>query len=218
MLATRMRMGAGGYAKPVDCTHVDNAVILASQTTFTFSEKSLGAAKDDRYIVVTAGGRVSISRTVNACTIAGVTATRVASTSSFNPTAIFIAAVPIGATGDIVVTFSGSMGSAGIGVYRLTNLQSAIPTDSVQNNTSAQVMSGTLTIPVDGCGVGYVNGFVSGGLTWVWSNLSEDYDEALSANTCHSGAMSSTEVGTLTRTATANETPTNVNLVLAAWR
>src|SRR3990167_11105596 len=82
-------------------------------TTYTFSAENLGVAASDRFIVVTITGRSSDggARTIDTVTIGGVTATiniQIANSGSFN--GIATAAVPTGTTGDIVITWSGTMG------------------------------------------------------------------------------------------------------------
>ena len=215
-------MISGGVG-PVDCTFTDSAVSTANETTYTFSSQDFGEAAANRYIVVTAGGYDTSNETVSSITIGGVTATiAVQVTGNSVTAAIAIAKVPTGATGDVVVTFSGNMENAGIGVYRLVNLQSATATDTGTDIAeSSNALADDLTIPADGCGIGYA--YIQSSntdRTFSWTNLTETFDERvedLTNDNCHSGAMSTT-VGTATRTVTVSFDIFSEALVLAAWR
>jgi hypothetical protein len=95
----------------------------------TFTSRALGTA-GRRHIIVT----IAAARAPTGVTIAGITATQVAgvtlltSVNSF----IYIASVPTGATGDVVVTFGGTNGFCMIGVYAAYNLRSATAVDTAQ--------------------------------------------------------------------------------------
>ena len=213
-----MRMGSG----PVDCTYTDSDVDTADLTTYTFAAMSLGAAATNRYIVVSVGGAYSAAaRSLSTVTVGGVAATVVVTVGSqLYPAGIAIAAVPTGATGDIVVTFSNGVSRCGIGGYRLTGLQSATPTATATDVVSAaNALSASLAIPADGCGIGYVIADGSDPRTWSWTNLTENFDAGLESDTTHSGAMSTT-AGTADRTATASGSLNEDReaMVLAAWR
>ena len=216
--------GAVGPVSPVSCTFTDSSVSTADSTAYTFSSQDFGEAAANRYIVVTAGGYDTGNETVSSITIGGVAATiAVQVTGNFVTAAIAIAKVPTGATGDVVVTFSGGMQNAGIGVYRLINLQSATATDTGTDIAeSSGALADGLTIPADGCGIGYVCvRTVSSLSTFSWTNLTESFDQTIEnitfSRTSHSGAISST-AGTATRTATASVSLDNEAMVLAAWR
>lgn len=111
------------------------------QSTYTFSSTSIGAASVSRLVVVTVGfcDRTGTGRTISSATIGGVTATintQINDAASTAPgVAIIQAVVPTGTSGDIVINFSGSIHSCGIGVFALYDLISTTPTDSDETIT-----------------------------------------------------------------------------------
>ena len=222
MLANSLLRAVGVAAEPVECTFTDIAVDGVTRTTYTFSGMDLGEAASNRYIVVVAGNYDSGVKTLSSMTIGGESATEVLSVSDNGcVVSIGIAAVPTGATGDVAITWSGTTVRCGIGVYRLVNLQSSTPTATASDTSEdSGVLSASLEIPSDGCGIGYVVALGDGGArTWTWTNLTEDFDASMEETTTHSGAMSTT-AGTLARTATASGSLNffHTTLALAAWR
>lgn len=219
-----MSATGGGSSGPVDCTYTDSAVSSSNLTTYTFSGRSLGSAADDRYILVCAFALGLSARTLSSVTIGGINATTILTASdddgfTYVSTAMVIAKVPTGTTGDIVVTWSGGLSGCGIGVYRLTNLESATPTATASDVIpSSNALSASLTIPVDGCGVGYAAQYnYTAARTWIWANLTENFDGIIETYGTHSGAISTT-AGTANRTATASGTTVTEILLLAAFR
>lgn len=106
----------------------DTAQLNTGGATKTFTAMDLGA-EGRRHIVIALG--VLGSGAPTGCTVAGVTATQLAIENIFNfRSALYIASVPTGLTGDVVVTLA-STGGAFIGVYALYNLRSATPVDTV---------------------------------------------------------------------------------------
>lgn len=94
----------------------------------SFNGLSLGTA-GQRHIGLTIGW-VS-SKTITSVTVGGVAATLVTSTSVLTvQSAIYIASVPTGTTGNVVVTFSAAGGGCLIAVYALYNLRSATAFDT----------------------------------------------------------------------------------------
>ncbi len=111
--------------------------------TVTFSGISLGACSSTRVVVATFGmSLASLGSTITSVTIDGVTATQAAyieNTGQAGASAIYYAAVPTDATGNIVITASSNLGAVQLGVYRLSGLNSNTPvnTCTVQATTSA---------------------------------------------------------------------------------
>jgi len=158
-------------------------------TTYTFSGKSLGAEASDRYIACTVNGRSSDggARTISSVTIGGVTATAAGSivANSGSHCAIYIAAVPTGATGDIVVTWSSTMGDCTVALHRATGVSSTTPTSYVTDTTTA--LSQSINVNAGGFAVG-ISTTDDGAATATWSGITERFDDATGGANDQSGA------------------------------
>ena len=148
--------GGGSPPAVVDITATDSSVDPTDATTFTFSSQSFGAAAADRKIIIGMGHRGSAA-TVTSITVGGVAATSVVESPSSGAEAdracIFIADVPTGTTGNVVVVLLATATRCGIGVWRMTGAGSSTPTDT--GISSADPSTTTLTIAANGGGVGY---------------------------------------------------------------
>lgn len=158
-----------------------------NQSAYTFSSVNLGTATSDRVIIVSTTGRADdgTARTLSSMTIGGVSATiNVQSENSGNVAAIACASVPTGTTGDVVVTFSGTMGDAKIATYRATNI-STTATDT--GSSSANPLTDTLNISATGFALSMAK---SDGTTptATWTNLVERFDESDQGGNYVSGA------------------------------
>lgn len=159
-------------------TFLQTATDDTNASSYTFSAQSLGTAASDRYIVVTVGARAGTTETISSVTIGGVTATiNVQSTSNNNIASVCIANVPTGATGDIVVTFSGTMDRCGIGAWRATGVTSTTATDT--GTSIANPLTTNLDINAGGFAVAI--GRTDDIATATWTNLTEKFDEEIGA-------------------------------------
>ncbi len=194
------------------CSFQTSATSGSDASSYTFSSLSFGAAAAARYIVVGIAARATGSQTISSVTIGGVPATQVAiqqGSESGNQTtaAMYIAAVPTGTTGAVVVTFSGAMIRCGVSVYRLEDPASATPysTDTGGTTGSGGNSGSALDIPAGGVAIAHAYiSFASGnqrqssaslaveaaetGYSWswlkasgeiAWNGLDEDVDELL---------------------------------------
>lgn len=149
----------------------------ATQTTYTFAAQNLGAAAADRHIIVGVNARLlaATAGSIASVTVGGVAATSVvqhsndSGSSNRNTSALFIAAVPTGTTGDVVVTVSREALRCGIALYRATDIN----TTAVSTGSGAGSPSGTFTSP-DGTFAVALSSVASGGTTWTWTGLTED--------------------------------------------
>ena len=162
------------------------AVKSNDATSYTFSSVSFGAEASNRSIVVGIGaGRASSgARNVNSVTIGGVTATKAiekdspAATGS-NVAAIAFAKVPTGTSGDIVVTFNGTMARCGIGVWSATDLGGVIDTDGDADDANADLTS---TLTGSEGAVAFYHLYDEGAFTSAsFSNATERYETVSSA-------------------------------------
>lgn len=202
---------------------VDNSFDGTAAVTFTFTNQNFGAAAADRYIIVGVGIGNS-SETISSVTIGGVTATSVVTGTpggGDGQAGIFIALVPTGTTGTIVVTCTNTEDCCGIGVWRATGINPTATDTASQTTVSGDALStSSLTIPTQGFGVGYVFWLGSAAPpSATWTNLTEQFDETITGNFAHTGAFSLT-AGTPTITAQASVTLSAMPciLVAAAWQ
>ena len=161
----------------------------ADATAYTFSNENLGVADANRHIICAVFHRATaIDRTLSSVTIGGVTATISAEANandSPNSTlsAIVIAKVPSGTTGDVVVTFSGGVIRCGIALYRVV-LASVTASDSEVDETYAVSTSVTIDVPA----IGILIATSGGGTTSdVWSGVTEDYSTNVEGGVLMSG-------------------------------
>jgi hypothetical protein len=131
-----------------------------STTTITFSSRALGVA-GRRHIIVTIGA----SRAPTGVTVAGVTATQVAGISLLSSlnSFIFIASVPTGTTGNVVVTFAVNTTFCMVGVYAAYNLRSATAVDTSVQSYNVSVLANyfvdlSADLPARGVAVATVHG------------------------------------------------------------
>lgn len=180
--------------EPLEQSFLSSAVLTPNGTVFTYSSVSLGAAAADRYILVgTSGAAAGIGATVvSSLTIGGVTATELVTLDhrvddGQYHSGFFGATVPTGTSGDIVVTWTATMSQNGIGVWRLTGANTT-PHDSATDPLPA----GGLTVDVDVEAGGAIFGYCSTDATaagrFIWTGLTEDFDEVVDGDWDHSGA------------------------------
>ena len=206
-----MGFGAGGTGGPASLAFTDNSVTGSGQNP-TFSSQSLGTASGDRYIVVGVTGEAGTT-TVSSLTVAGVSATNViVKQQSFTTAEIWIAAVPTGTTGDIVVNWGASQDCTGIGVWAMYSANTTAH-DTAFDNSSSTVFSDTLTIPANG--VAFACCSKNNTSTATWANLTEDYDENRVAGRPHSGASTSSTT-TISPTISCTWTASGTGCMVAA--
>jgi hypothetical protein len=158
----------------------DSASSSTDASSYTFSAESLGTADSDRYILVGIAARAASARTISSVTIGGVSATiLIDHSSSLSLAGFAIAAVPSGTTGDVVVTFSGTMVRCAIAVYRLLGLGSTTPTDT---GTDGGVASLTTNLDINAGGAAFAVGHRAATGTPTWTNLTLDANIAVESN------------------------------------
>jgi len=211
---------------PFALTYRDSVGDTASLTTYTFSGRALGAAPTGanvRYILIpvaTPGG----TQTVSSMTVGGVSAALVSGAISSAGGAhqeIWIANVPTGTTGDVVVTWSAAIGGCGIGVYSLLNPASSTATDTATAIHSSGVVTLTLDIPTGGAAIAVTlaQETVLPTITWTGTaSPSENYDFDADIGDAMSGAIGTTAGTNVTFIATSSDTtPSNMRGVAASW-
>ena len=201
--------GSSGDAFSLEYISTDTSTL---GTTHTFSGVSLGDPSPNRIIIVSV--QQSNDNTPPSFTIGGVTATQIITKLSGNTRAtIYAAAVPSGATGDIVGT--GASMALRIGWYTMIMPSgSTTPTNTGSTSVSSGNISLFCTVPTNGVGVVIVADDATGGHTA--TNYTEDFDGT------DGGGFDSGTGGTFTAstTLTCQNTTSNTDnkaLVYASW-
>lgn len=182
---------AGASVRGKAVTYLSLNASDVNGTSYTVAGASLGAAASDRYIVIVATTQsVTGAITVSSATIGGVAATSVTSQAlSVVAAHMWIAAVPSGITGDIVVNFSTTSDHHSVAVWSITGLTSTTPIDT-DGNAVEPPTAVTLTSEVGGVVIGAV--WSADAVTFSWSGATEDYDSTYVTNTQVSGASAAT--------------------------
>lgn len=167
------------------------------QATYTFSGVPFGSPAATRTIIVAVAGRAGTNRSISSVTVGGVTATEITQSSNTSGgfdsiTGIYRADVPAGASGSVVVTFSGTMVRAGIAAYRMEAGAAGAHAFTALNTSTA----GTIDVPAGGAALAVA--FTNAVATATWSGLTEDTDvqiESASSFSTASGTFESAQSG-----------------------
>lgn len=201
----------GGIATRSFVAVTDNT---ANLTTYTFSAHSLGTAAGDRKIVVAAMGTGGSPGGVSSLTVAGVSAASVIeATNGAQTVSMWIADVPTGATGDIVVTFAAGKNRCGIAVYALYGAGSSTAFDT--GSATADPYSDTLNVPANGVAIAAAAD--TNNTTATWTGLTEDSDTAIES-TYHGCASAEFTASQSAMTVTCDVAATTAGaMVCASW-
>lgn len=209
-------LSVGGFS----LTFLGSAVEPTGATTYSFTSQPFGDEAADRYIIVTTSTNKNRTLTAASSTIGGVTVTKIIELVPAEAgIALLIAAVPTGATGTVSLTFNGTSDNCGVGLWRLSGAATpTTPTTATDTVATGNDLSASLAIPAGGGGIGIVRAGGAAALTYIWTDMTEDFDQTVESPSSHSGARSLI-AGTLTRTVTASSTMTasTFGLILAAW-
>ena len=207
-------------AEGFSLTYLTNSGDTSNLTTYTFSSVDLGDAAGDRLILVGSSGVAGAARAVSSVTVGGVSATQAAQASNGGqPAALHSAVVPTGATGDIVVTFNGSMNRAHIGVWRLSGYNSSTVEDTIGAGLgSSSSQTGTIDVSAGGVIIAYGIGNNTG--NHGWTGVTENFDVTLESAHAISGASDVFESAETGRTITADpgSGSSTYGLVAGSWR
>lgn len=155
----RIRQPAAGGGG-VTSSFLGNTGANSTVSTITVSGAALGAADSDRKILVTVFAQGDSSPNVSSLSVGGETAALVSGTSQATNLSsvtlmsdMFQAAVPLGTTGDIVVTWPSSVARYGIIWWRLVGAGASFSNGIVNSdaNFSGQVSTtNSFTVPTGG--------------------------------------------------------------------
>jgi len=209
---------------PPSVTFADHAVDLTSATTYTFTSRALSTAASSRKIVVAIAGYTGTT-TVSSVTVGGVSATLVVqkqvNAASANAE-LWIAAVPTGTTGTVVVTWGAGRTGCGIGLYAVYGINpTASNTATASDAATAASITASLNIPATGVAIAVSTSSQAGGVTQSWTNLTKNYDEQMETGSAgyQSGAcavFATTQTG-LNITSTYSSSATYKNMAAASF-
>lgn len=141
-------------AAVVDLTYLTSVFRLNQQGTSFTDSITFGTADTDRKIVVSVFGQgYSVSGQVpSACTVGGVTATLLYSntTAGYWFNYVYIASVPTGTSGDVVVTYTGNLWNHGISAHRLISTNSVAYATDGTGYYGAVSQSDSVSVPAGG--------------------------------------------------------------------
>jgi hypothetical protein len=230
--------GAGSYTltgQPTINPGVDALLVSSASddvfvgATKTFSALSFGNAQSDRLIFAHISHQKSASTDITGVTIGGVAATKaldVEDPDALLSTEWWWAAVPTGATGDIVISLSpsGSGEVLVVNVYRVYGADTTVPiSDTATDSTNASAaVSGSIDVVSFGTILAGVHGGIaSTNVTYAWTNASEDADTfrgaaGISAASYWAAASESGRAITATATSTPSVIAFNKALAVLA--
>lgn len=204
----------GGNNGPYARTYVGRSSSTVDGSSFTFSGISFGTAYDDRLIVLAVTSSAASGATgdtaISSVTIGGISATIIQQNHTrlgtrYALSAIISAAVPTGATGNVVVTFAASVLNCVVDLYTITGIVSQTPTAS--NGTvgpgDSTTLSTTLNVSSNGILIAaFASGTTPAGVVWTVGPI-EDADanvESGGHSSASKQAMSAATPQTVTET------------------
>jgi len=177
------------YHKPVVTgSFASSGVSTADLSAYTFSGVALGTAATNRHIVVAAATGTASAADVSSLTVGGVSASLVvrASGSDHTRSELWIASVPSGTTGDIVITWSGTKDRCGYAAWAMYGASASASDTATDADTTP---SQTIDVPAGGYLIAAFSGNGSGAArTATWTGPSENYDETIQDNFTQTGA------------------------------
>lgn len=193
----------------------------ASDTTagsYTFSAQDIGTAGSNRHVIVGILGTSADGDpvTIGACTIGGVAATVAisqAGNANGHTANLIIAAVPTGATANIVVVANGPWANCAIGVwaaYDLTSITAVATAGSTADPTTLNLntQSGDIVVAVMRA---------TNGTATTWTGVTERFDTTVETMLYTGGEHTATSTET-PRTVSGDSDGTGQTGVSASWR
>lgn len=225
MLAHKLRRASGGPT----VVYVASGHQAGAGDPVTFSTQALGVAAANRHIIVGIG-LSNNSRTISGVTVGGVAATLAVAkaTAGFGISGFgsiqmwtYIAAVPTGTTGDIVIDLSASTEHVGFVAWAAYGLTSATPTDSAnfESASDGAIASSTaVAIPARGIVVAHgMNEAATDTHAWVISGDASPEDVDSATTNYHTAASARFAVAEATPTISCDPTGTQVAVQAAAF-
>lgn len=172
-------------------TVLDSKTNTSDQSSYSFSAVNFGTAGATRKIVVVIGANCPAGNTnlsVTSVTIGGVAAAEAAVSKGLSVSGLsshivthWIASVPTGTSGTIVVNFNGTCFRCGIVVYALTD-SASMPTTTrakvslVTNDNTAMDLSVNVSATAVVIGATYIIATAEWSTPMTWVGLTKNYD------------------------------------------
>jgi len=174
MFAFATKCGETKIAPTVE--YITSTSSSSDLTTYTFSSVSLGDIGQSRKIIVVVyAAAISSPRSVSSVSVAGTSASSVVANNSTGvECSIWIADVPSGTTGNVVVTMTAQFSVCGISVYAARNLTNVTAIDTATDSGTDNVANLNLDATDSGFAVGGI--YWSGSRTTSWSGIIENFD------------------------------------------
>lgn len=199
---------------------VFEAPVQVSATTgspVTFTSASFGSSDPNRIIAIMTAAREVTSAVPTAMTIGGNTATLVSGTqisSGVAAAAIWYASVPASTSGDVVVSWSGSLARSMMYGYSIITANTT-PADGQSIQNAASSASVNLTVPTGGAGIALFFDQVASLPTFSAGATQDSMDSIAATNTAECGHTTATGVVTITANTTGSVGVRT--LVAASW-
>lgn len=215
MLAHKLRRV--GYLPPVEITFGSAHTDFNNNTIFTFTDVSFGAPSAGRAVIIAVGGGKDVDVTISSVTVGGISATQAVYRGSTSGawSSLWVAEVPTGTSGTVVVTWSGPMLRAAIHSFRMVNHTSIIPIDTNSALGSGSTFDVSLDL-VNGSGV-VATSLTYSATTITWSGVTEVAETYVESRAICSGTHIATANGSRTISVTADPVSSTA-VTSAAWR
>ena len=168
-LQRKLRRSTAGGSNISSLAYADYAEDSVDRSTYTFSSMGIGAADDDRFILVAVQGAensVTTSYAPTSVTVGGQSATKLLNAGvqdfDFNVYSLWRAAVPTGTTGNVVVVWSRTIYNCSVATLRLIHATGTV-SDSDTTAGSDPETTGSLTLPSGGVGLACGGGWETTG-------------------------------------------------------
>ena len=205
-------MAAAGASVP-EVAFTDSDFDTSALSSVTFSAMSFGSAATDRRMILCITYRAVGGRTISGVTIGGQTATRLVAVLTegvSRNSLIYIADVPSGTTGDVVITANSALNDVGVSIYRTVGLSTTTtPNDTGTDNAqTANLMDVSLNTLANSVVVACCAS--ENNVTTTWAGVTEGADFSVGTRSHSSGAIVALTAETpRTVTATYSSTPNN---------
>lgn len=215
LMSHQMRRAAGG--KALSTTYLSTQFSATDGADFTFSGVSLGAADNSlRRIVVFANAISSASNAFDAMTVGGETVSAAVEVNTGTVTRrIGIAHVPSGATGDVVVSLTGTALRLVVYLWRIDGLGHDAAADTLSVN--ATPATGTIDVPAGGVVIAAARAGTSS-ITFDAGISSDDTETASDSGDYWNGGHTDYAVAQTGLTVTASRADAGaVQMLAASW-
>jgi len=210
--------GVGGSAEePPSITYIGNVKDDTAQTTYTFTDASIGGPG---LIVVGVHCDAGSARTISGTpTIGGVSATVHCNTSAANVFAIISARITSGTTATISITMSSSCNNMRVGIWRIQNNASDTPVQSDAGTAStSNPKTTTIAVLTGDCIVAVADNTLSTA-TFTWTPpMTENYDDNSQSGHGSSGASHTAVSDNASFTVEVSSSSNTNGMSVASWR